>query len=208
MLQKKLLQLWRRVTFSNIYRIKGKNQIQFRCNAKKTWMYVFGTNNRILVDDSVETYDLRIAVLGNNNTLIIKKEAFVSGVIELKGDGNTVSIGENTGCGHATILAHYGTKITIGDDCLFSNEIQIRTTDSHSILDEHGKRINPEKDVFISDRVWLGTGVTVLKGSFIGTDVVVGAKSMVSKSIPNNTVAAGIPARVVKENTTWSWDVL
>lgn len=208
MLQQKLLQLWRRLTFSNIYRIKGKNEVRFRCNAKKTWMYVFGTNNRILVDDSVETYDLRIAVLGNNNTLIIKKEAFVSGLIELKGDGNTVTIGEKTGCGHVTILAHYGKKITIGDGCLFSNEIQIRTTDSHSILDEHGKRINPEKDVVISDRVWLGTGVVVLKGSHIGTDVVVGAKSMVSKSIPNNTVVAGIPARVIKENTTWSWDVL
>lgn len=208
MLQKKLLLLWRRITFSNVYLVKGKNDISFKCLAKKTKMYVGGDNNKIFVDEHSETYDLCIAVMGNNNTLIIKKDAFVSGRIELIGNGNTVTIGEKTGCGQAVILAHHGTRVTIGDGCLFSNEIQIRTTDSHSILDENGKRINPDRDVFISDRVWLGTGVTVMKGAHIGSDVVVGAKSVVSKSVPNNVVVAGIPARIVKENITWSWDLL
>lgn len=208
MLQKKILLLWRRITFSNIYKIKGKNEVKFKCFAKKTKMYVCGNNNQVIVDETAEAYDLRIGVIGDNNKLIIKKGVFVSGVIERFGNGNNITIGEKTGCGQAVILAHHGTNITIGDGCLFSNDIQIRTTDSHSILDENGKRINPDRDVFISDRVWLGTGVTVMKGSHIGSDVVVGAKSVVSKTVPNNVVVAGIPARVVKENITWSWDLL
>lgn len=205
---KKIILILRRLTRSNYFYVARHNKVHFSCNAKNTKMYVAGKDNLVQVDDSVETYDLRIAIMGNNNRLVIHQNCFLSGAIELIGDGNHIEIGANSKCGSANIFAHYGTSIAIGEGCLFSDDIQIRTTDSHSILDATGKRINPDKNIVLEDRVWLGRGVTVLKGSHIESDVVVGTMSVVSKTIPKNTLVAGTPARVLRENITWSGDAL
>lgn len=79
------------------------------------------------------------------------------------------------------------------------------TTDSHSILDNQiGKRINPAKSVYIHNHVWLGRDVTIGRGVEIFENVIIGGKSYVTKSIQStNVIAAGIPARVVKENVAW-----
>jgi acetyltransferase-like isoleucine patch superfamily enzyme len=54
------------------------------------------------------------------------------------------------------------------------------------------------KDVVIGNNVWIGTDSYICKGVSIGENSVIGAKSVVTKSIPKNCIAAGIPARVVK----------
>lgn len=205
---RKITNIVRRLTLSNYFYVARHNKVTCSWNAKKTRMYVAGKGNVVEIDDSVESYDLRISILGNNNRLIIRKDCFMGGALELIGDGNVIEIGQSSKCGSANIFAHHGTSIHIGDGCLFSDQIQIRTTDSHSILDEHGKRINPEKNIVLEDRVWLGRGVTVLKGSHIESDVVVGTMSVVSKRVRKNTLVAGTPARVIRENITWSGDVL
>lgn len=53
------------------------------------------------------------------------------------------------------------TSITIGDDCMFSAQTIVRTSDAHSILAD-GKRINPGKNVVIGDHVWVGYGANIL----------------------------------------------
>lgn len=54
------------------------------------------------------------------------------------------------------------------------------------------------KPISIGDNVYLGNNVTILPGVHIGNNVVIGAGAIVTKDIPDNTVAAGIPARVIK----------
>ncbi len=51
----------------------------------------------------------------------------------------------------------------------------------------------------IGDNVWIGGDVTILPGTKIGDNVVIGAGSVVAKEIPSNVVAAGNPARVIKK---------
>lgn len=210
MFKKSIVKFIRRFRISNYhYYVPFRNKVNLACNARKTSLYIWGgKGNQILVDDSVEMYELDILVYGNNNVLTIKENAYVRGRIELMGNGNHITIGERTTIGGGLLMAHYGTNLSIGKDCLISGGIDMRTSDSHSILDENGKRINPDKDIFVDDRVWFGKDVTVLKGSKIGKDVVIGALSLVSKSIPDNTVAAGIPARVIKEKTSWCQEII
>lgn len=94
--------------------------------------------------------------------------------------------------------------ITIGADCLFSN-IVIRTSDMHSIFDRSsGARVNPARSVVIEDRVWIGEGAMVGKGSRIGSGSVIGARSVVTGYIRPDSVAVGMPAKVVKSNAKWS----
>ena len=60
-----------------------------------------------------------------------------------------------------------------------------------------------ESPTKIEDKVWIGANVTVLKGVTIGKNAVIGAGSVVTKSIPENAIAIGAPAKVIryKENS-------
>lgn len=51
--------------------------------------------------------------------------------------------------------------------------------------------------------MWIGAGVKILKGVTIGKGAVVSAGSIVTKDVPRNTLVAGVPAVVKKENVTW-----
>lgn len=97
-----------------------------------------------------------------------------------------------------------GSKVIIGDDCLFSSEIVFRTGDSHSILDQNGKRINSAKDITIGNHVWLGHRVLINKGVYIGDNSIVGTGSVVTKAFnEGNIVLAGVPAEIKKKDVNW-----
>ena len=103
------------------------------------------------------------------------------------------------------------TDIIIGNDCMFSYEVIMRSNDGHTIFDINtGKNINSTKDVsqgrriVIGNHVWIGARALILYGARIGDGSIIGANSLVKKSIPNNCVVAGIPARVIRKNIAWS----
>ncbi|MBR6364338.1 MAG: acyltransferase [Alphaproteobacteria bacterium] len=98
--------------------------------------------------------------------------------------------------------------IEIGDDCLFSWGISIRTGDHHTILQQGSHTIlNKNKNIKIGDRVWVGSDVLILKGAEIPNDTVIGARSIVTKKFQEtNTILAGTPAKVVKHNIEWATD--
>jgi len=57
--------------------------------------------------------------------------------------------------------------------------------------------------VTIGDQVWIGTGATVLAGVTIGDGAVIAAGSVVAAAVPGRTLAAGNPARVVRQDVSW-----
>jgi acetyltransferase-like isoleucine patch superfamily enzyme len=88
-------------------------------------------------------------------------------------------------------------SIRIGDDCMFAANVYISDSDWHGIYN----RIRPfrcSKPVVLENNVWLGEQVIVIKGVTIGENSVIGAGSVVTKSIPANSIAVGNPARVIK----------
>ena len=93
-------------------------------------------------------------------------------------------------------------RITIGDAIIAPN-CYIIDSDFHRII-QNGKVINPPAPIKFSGHVWLGQNVTVLKGVTIGHDVCIGAKSLVTKDIPDNSLAAGIPAKVIRSGIKWT----
>lgn len=161
--------------------------------------------HQIIIADDVRIRHCKITIKGNNNTLKILSRANLRDVnIEIIGENCTLSIGEGCVIGEGCYLSSRedGTELILGDGCMLSRNVNVMTSDGHDILRE-GKRINPAKSIYIGDRVWLADSVTVLKGVTIGNDCIVGINSTLTKSIDSNSVAAGVPAKVVSHGVTW-----
>lgn len=152
----------------------------------------------------------RITFKGSNNKVIVGKNSFLNGLnIVIEGDHNQVIIGDNAFVLDDTrIYVVDGSSFRMGNGCMLSDKIEIRTTDSHAIFDlTNKKRINPEENVIIHDRVWIGTGVTILKETEIAEGCVVGAASVITrKHLKTHAVIAGNPGREVRENITWTME--
>lgn len=150
---------------------------------------VHGKGSRITVGDGCVLKGLHCLLYGDNSEVII---------------GDNVHI--NASKRFPTIMnAFDGTRILIGDECLFSNSIELHTTDYHSIIRKiGGGEINPPQDIIIDRHVWIGSRTIVLKGVHIAPDNVVGAGSMVTKSFDeSNTIIVGNPAKVIKNDINW-----
>jgi acetyltransferase-like isoleucine patch superfamily enzyme len=160
-------------------------------------------NSILVIEKGCRIRNASFVLKGTNNRVLIEEDVFFSGKIELIGDGNELIIGNNTRINGAELIVHNGTKIEIGPGCLFSTNIDVRTTDSHSIFNFDGERINPDKNIHIGEHVWIGRMVSILKGAKIGNGSVIGSMSLVSGIIPNEVIAAGVPARPIREKIIW-----
>ena len=112
-----------------------------------------------------------------------------NGLLEI-GDGTFI----NYGC---SISAN--KHVRIGKDCHIGTYSIIMDNDFHHV-DPERRRERPESDpITLEDNVWIGTRVIVLKGVTIGEGSVIGSGAVVTKDIPPRSLAAGVPARVVRE---------
>lgn len=146
----------------------------------------------------------KVLIYGHRNTISIGERCRIAGQIVIKCNDGHISIGDDTTSMGIMLHMHETSRISIGRDCMFSGGIWLDTSDNHSILDlETGRRINPSKPIEIGDHVWIGRMTTILKGSTIGSDSIIGAGSVVRGTIPPNVIAAGSPAQVVREGVTW-----
>jgi acetyltransferase-like isoleucine patch superfamily enzyme len=95
-------------------------------------------------------------------------------------------------------------KVSIGNNVLFASNVFI-TDHQHGFVDKRDLGIAPTKrslstsgPVIIEDNVWIGENVAIMPNVTIGEGCIVGANSVVTKSFPNNSVLAGVPAKLIK----------
>ena len=91
------------------------------------------------------------------------------------------------------------TCVTIGQNCLIGDAVLILDSDFHA-LSREGRRSLPAitAPVVLEDNVFIGSRTIILKGVTIGKDSVIGAGSVVARSIPSGVIAAGNPAKVIR----------
>lgn len=161
--------------------------------------------------------DTEIDIQGYNGSsrLEIGRCRFMKSLIRLFNSPTEtkVMIGDGTTFGdNLRIHANSGKNVYIGNDCLFSRDVTVWSGDGHTIFDVRtGKNINssePEKNipdnmVVVGDHVWVGDGALVLNRSNIGDGSIIGAKTTVKKSFPNNCSIAGNPAALVRRDVAW-----
>ena len=113
--------------------------------------------------------------------------------------GATLTIGNNVGMSSTRLWIHESARI--GNNVKIGGCVLITDTDAHP-MDYVARRSSNEgtksAPVVIEDDVWVGAHCIILKGVTIGARSIIGAGSVVTKSIPADCVAAGNPCRVIK----------
>lgn len=180
-----------------------------KCRMKNTVISIFGDNNTVVFNDMSSVFGVHISIYGSDNTITLGERNYLEGcAFCIEDDNNRISTGNHVYIyANTEISAIESTEISIGDDCLFSANIMIRTGDSHAIYEvESGKRVNRSESIRLAKKVWIGNGCKVLKGAQVGEECVIGTGSLVTHKTPvtANAVLAGVPAKVVSRGIRWS----
>jgi len=167
---------------------------------------VIGKNNTIEIDKDLNIESkITISLVGSNNVIKIGKAhaiiSLIMGINDNREIHNSKFVFGNSSSGHVTyMMLENNTTIKIGDDCMFSTNIELRCTDDHTVLDDHDNIVNLAESIEIGNHVWLCKDVMILKNTTIPDGCIVGAKSVVAgkKFTKPNCVICGNPAKVVR----------
>lgn len=195
--------------------ICGRNKIIVKGNSKVTTgaallkhvrIHVDGEDNLIEIGNLTRMNHVGIFVKGNHNVIRIgENNGFEGSSLWIEDDNNVIQIGEhNRFFKNSHIAALEGTSVQIGSDGLFAPGVEMRTSDSHSILDVNGVRLNKAKNISVGNHVWIAVGSVLLKGAVVPDNSIVGMHSMVNKPLEEkNCLYVGNPVRKAKTGVTW-----
>lgn len=137
----------------------------------------------------------RAQLLVTGGEFAIKSGAFV----ELK-DGAVLELQGGNGYASRNLQIECRERITIGPGAAIGPDVIIRDNDGHPLTTEDHAAVRP---VVIGRKVWIGGRSIILKGVTIGEGSIIAAGSVVTHDIPPNCIAAGAPAKVVRQGVSW-----
>ncbi len=188
----------------------------------------YGWNNKVIIKENTKITDLLIEIknsseieIGEGAVFSGKNSVFLADESQLKigkmckffsaklvvGIGARLSILNNCTFGENDIIrTGYMGNIRIGEDCMFSWDVMILGNDGHAIFDViSGERSNLDKGLAteIGNHVWIGARCNILPKVKIADGSIIGTASVVTKTIGNNCIAAGNPAKIIKKDVAW-----
>ena len=180
-----------------VYLLQAGGQVKLDCPIR-TGMIQIGYGSIGIFDKKVSRSIWEVA-----GTVIFKGSAHIGHGSKISVAGTLVLGNGFTITAESSIIA--SNKIEFGNDCLLSWDTLIMDTDFHEVKDKSDNILNPSAPIIIGNNVWIGCRCLVLKGATIPDKSVIGANSLVSKHLEKeNAMYGGQPARVLKEEITWT----
>ena len=191
-----------RVVFNNIFAV---------CDRIRTYIIFWGNNvhHRSFKTNGVPLVSVAIGgkcTIGNSFIMNNGAKGNPIGCFQkctiFVGTNAELIIGNNVGISQTALVCQ--KKIVIGNDVIIGGGVCVYDTNFHSLNPAHRKNSSDDfaykvmKEVHIEDRVFIGAHSIIMKGVTIGKNSVVGAGSVVTKSIPPNQIWAGNPANFIK----------
>ena len=183
-------------------------------------VHIYSFKGKILLPPNIHMAMIRIGyhtipILDRNSThttLNLERDS----MLEFKGTAH-IGMGSKISVGSKGILV-IGTnfaisalsnincykKISFGKNVQLSWGCLIMDSDTHKIFNKENQQINTDKEIIIEDNIWIGCNCTILKGTQLSTNTVVGANSFLTNThYPGNCIIAGQPAVIKKEIDRW-----
>jgi galactoside O-acetyltransferase len=165
--------------------------------------------NDVVIGAPVKLFWRRLSAAGMNR-ITIGNFVICYGAINCQRERAVVAVGDRSFIGSGSIVV-CAKEVAIGSDVLISHECYLIDTDGHSLSLSERRQDIPNRwkgtktwegvkcaPITIGNGAWIGPRVIILKGVEIGEGAVIGAGSVVTKSIPAWSFAAGSPARVIR----------
>lgn len=186
-----------------LHKINGKKVINPKI--KNLNVIFYGKNNTVELYEPITIYAPVNICCQNNTSVKIGAKIRLRETKFLLFDNSSIEIGTNNFIGNSRILSIGGKKITVGNDCLISFNVEIRNSDHHQIYDIGSNQLlNPAQDVIIGNHVWIAAHSLIFKGSVVPSNSIVGAHSLINKKFEQeNSIYAGTPAKIVRQNIYW-----
>lgn len=142
-------------------------------------------------------------IIDEGGKLIFEGTAHIGKGTKINVSGGVLTLGNDFKVSASTQINCYH-KITFGKDIQFAWDCLVMDSDTHKIFDENDYRINEDKEIILGDSIWIGCRSTILKGSVIPSNTVIGACSFVSgKGFESKSIIAGVPAIILKKIGRW-----
>ena len=169
-----------------------------------------GEKNHIYIGLGSDVENFTFTIRGAENKIYIGANTHLIGKVNIRGKQSAFKVGDSTTFQSVSAYLSEGCSVFIGEDCMFSARIEIRTSDSHTIFDQNTlKRINKPGDITIGNHVWVGKDVIISKNVHVASNIVIGVKSFVNKdALEEGCIYAGSPAKVVKRNIGWCRELM
>lgn len=189
----------------NIFKWIRKNFIKPKISFK-------GKNNKLIKGKNVSFLRTTIKIWGNNNKIILDDDVHIKNAKIILGfpcspvENCVIKIGKKTGFNSLFLqIGEDNSTVIVGENCMCSYGIELNCTDTHSIFDNEGNLLNIGKNIIVGDNVWICKDVRIMKNTKIPNGCIVAQGSIVTKKFETeNCIIAGNPARIVKENISWS----
>jgi len=168
-------------------------------NVKIKHAYLISVGKNLIIEDNVFINALSYDGISIKDNVSIARNCTLigTGIISQKGKG--ISIGNNTGINAGAYLGGQG-GIEIGDNVIIGPGVQVFSENHNfSDLNINIKDQGVSRDgVVIQNDCWIGAGAIILAGVTIGSGCVIAAGSVVTRSVANDSVVAGVPGKILK----------
>ncbi|MDQ3676559.1 MAG: acyltransferase [Actinomycetota bacterium] len=137
--------------------------------------------------------------IGKDATLHVGRWSWIGHGSKIRAHEGEVFIGAKSVIGQECTITAF-QHISIGRECIVADRVMLIDFDHGVVETERPVREQGiyKRDVHVGHNVWIGYGVAILRGVRVGDNCVLGTSSIVSKDVPDNAVAAGVPARVLR----------
>jgi acetyltransferase-like isoleucine patch superfamily enzyme len=137
--------------------------------------------------------------VGPNAVLELGRWSWIGHGCKIRCHEGTVAFGAKSVMGQECTISAF-QHVSIGRECVIADRVMLIDFD-HGMVDvETPIRLQGiyKRDVRVGNNVWIGYGACVLRGASIGDNAVIGANAVVTRSVPANAVAGGVPARLIR----------
>jgi acetyltransferase-like isoleucine patch superfamily enzyme len=141
--------------------------------------------------------------IGRGATLHLGRWCWLGHGTKIRVHEGEVSIGAKTVIGQECTVSAY-QHVSIGRECIVADRVMLIDFDHGVVEVERPIRLQGiyKRDVRVGNNAWLGYGACILRGVTVGDNCIVGTSAVVTRDVPDNAVAAGVPARVIRMRDT------